>query len=58
MTHRRHSPTDGENRSGGGWEFAEHVRSGALGVILVTRGCNVGQSTGALVISSHVRIIE
>jgi hypothetical protein len=35
--HRRHSPTDGGNRSGGvGWEFTGQVGGGALGVVVVT----------------------
>jgi len=49
LIHRRHSPTDGGNRLGGWWKFAEEVRSSTLGVIVVTSGRDVGQLAGARV---------
>ncbi len=55
MTHRRHSPTDGGNRSGGGRKFAGKVHSGtlgalgALGVVVVPGGRDVSQLAGAFV---------
>jgi len=49
-THRRHSPTDGGNRSGeGSGKFTGEISRRALGVVVVTGGRYVGQLPGAFV---------
>lgn len=48
--HRRHSPTDGGNRSGEGkGKFAGQIGGGALRVIVVTGGSNIRKILGTLV---------
>jgi hypothetical protein len=46
---RRHSPTDGGNRSKGWRELAERIRDTALGIVLVPRSSYVGELPGALI---------
>jgi len=46
---RRHSPTDGGNRSKGGRELAERIRDTAIGIVLVPGGSDVGELPGALI---------
>ena len=47
MIPRRHSPTDGGNRSNGGRELAEEIRDTALGIVLVPGSRYVGELVGA-----------
>lgn len=49
LIHRRHSPTDGGNRSWAGWKFAEQVSGCAFDVVVVPGGGDVGQLVGAFV---------
>jgi hypothetical protein len=50
LIHRRHSPTNGGNRSLGLWEFTEQIGGGTFRSIVIVLICDVGQPMGALVL--------
>ena len=50
LIHRRHSLTDGGNRSFGGLKFAEQIGGCTFRSIVVVLVCDVGQLAGAIVL--------